>query len=316
MPRMSDWKDYIPASGEGRALVEVKGKVGGKMKYRRTKRSRFAALRRGAFRKKPQVWIPLAPGPQGNTSNRPDMVDYRFSTPGSIAEQSPDQGWLFAITPELSGSATPNAQIASVLGLGGQIDPDQAYRVVGIKGSLHWTPLVSLADPPGSAVPEGLFGFLKLYWYKLKASLDGSADFSGGPLEYPWSGGWDDTANTSGNHVDGFLPWTKAHSVLTVANLRNRDPRYRMDVIHHCKVPWTLEYRPVYDSGTDNILLQPIGQYPIRLPLPRKLVCNIGRGEALACAYQVTSESGSNAASSPAGIFNFEDLRFMVHELD
>jgi len=279
----------------------------------RGKRSRFNALRRGAHRNKPQVWLPIAPGAQGSTSNRASNTLQYYANPGSTTENVPDQGWLFAITPEGSGNVQTTQ---SVFALGGDIDPEQQYRVVGLKGSLHWTPLQSLADPDNA--PEAWSGFLSLYWYKLEASRTPTPESSDSPLVYPWSAGWDDEANTTGRTAQSFVPWYETVAVVSgPSTLRNRDPRYRVDVMHHVKVPWTIKMRPVWDNSvSDSVLFFPVEQRPIRIPLPRKLICNVGRGQALACAYQITSQSSVAAASAPVGLFNFQDMKILVHELD
>lgn len=279
---------------------------------RSSRGARFRALRRGAHKTKPQVWLPIAPGPQGTTANRADNSLQYFATPGSTTESIPDQGWLFAITPEASSSSNATK---SVFGLGGDIDEDQLYRVVGLKGSLHWTPLQSLSDP--DRFQEAWSGFISLYWFKVEASRTTTVESMDSGLLYPWSGGWDDTANTDGIHAQSFVPWYNTVSVTGgPATLRNKDPRYRTDVIHHVKIPWTLNVMPYYDVDNSVPVYAYVGQRPIRIPLPRKIICNVGRGQALACAYQVVSQSSTAVGSSPAGMFNFQDMRILVHELD
>lgn len=299
---------FIPAGGEGRALVEVRGRYGN-MKGARTKGSRFRALRKGRFTKKPQTWLPLAPGPQ-NVSNRPEVTVNYFSNPGSTEEQSPDMGWLFAITPERD-----LVNVTSVMAIGGDIDEDQKYRVVGIKGNLFYTPLASLNEDVGTV--EACTGFVETYWYKVKTSLDSAANLSNSPLTFPWSGGWDDTANTSGIHVQGFVPWQQSIAVSSGPSaLRNRDPRWRSDVMFHSKTPWVLPHFPYFDQTTMGVQYRAVAPCPVRIPLPCRVICNVGAGEALACAYVITSQSGVNVESSPAGIFSFNDMKIMVHELD
>lgn len=303
--------DIIPAHGEARVLAELKGGYGKKPKGANMRRSRFNAMRRGAYRNKPQTWIPLAPGPQGSTSNRPDQTAYWFQTPGSISEIAPDAGWLFAITPEASNLGT---LARSIVPIGGEANANEQYRVLGLSGKLHWTAQVSLEDPDND--PTAWSGFLSTYWYKVKASLAETSPAAGEPVAYPWSGGWDDTTNTQNTHVRGFVPYTnQAYSVATGDPLRGRDPRWRRDLMFHTVQPWRLEVMPIFDTVTQSVVYQYLAQRPIRVPLPRRVVCNVGRGEALACAYHVWSQSGSQAGSSPVGIFNFQDLRIKVMEL-
>lgn len=274
-------------------------------------RSKWARMRSGSTsRRKPQVWIPLAPGPQGTTGSRTFDTSKYLPTNGSIVEFLPDQGWLFAITPEL----TDGDAGASVMGLGGAIDSEQAYRVVGLKGNLSWTPQYTLSDPNNDV--SAWSGWISLWWYKVEASLAGAVPSADSPLRYPWSAGWLTKSNTEGNFAQGFV--TNYHAVTLNSGpsaLRNKDPRYRVDVMHHVRKPWSLNVMPIID-GADVISNLTMNQRAVSLPLPRKVVCNVGRGEALACAYQVVSDSNVPSASSPGGLFTFSDMKVLVHELD
>lgn len=315
MPRNQWIEKLVPARGEAEVMARVKGAYGAKGAGMRrySKRNRFARLRKGAFTKKPQVWIPLFSGPQGSTTNRPSITSMFRPTNGSNNEVTPDQGWLFAITPELD-----QGSLASVMGIGGDIDPEQRYRVVGMNGSLFWTPYTALVDPDNSFTAWS--GFISLWWYKVKASLDASGDAFAEGASYPWSNGWDDVSNTEGLHVLGHVPWMNTTAIVNgPSTLRFKDPRYRADLMRHSVTPFVIDMMPLMETtggSSTSVTYVPRAQMPIRLPLPRKVICNVGRGEALGCAYQIITQSGTPVESSPTGIFAGLDLKVMVHELD
>lgn len=321
---MVDFTKLIPAGGEAEVSARLKGRYGSMKGSRFKKSSRrsggFAAMRRGYGKKRPQTWLLLPPGPQGSTGNRADQGLMMYDDPGSVDEQSPSSGWLFAITPEGdNGSSGIGTSNVPVLGLGGSISPNLKYRFVGFKGRLYWQPFTPLTDPPEPS-GEANTGFLNLYWYKVKAQMP--AGGSSQLPQYPWSGGWNDTANTTGNqHTRSFVPNYETQ-IETSADARRADVRWRTDVIHHVCIPWSIQYMlapGTWDSTGEYIngagfVAQPVK--PISIPLPRKLICNIGRGEALACAYQVVSGSSVPVSSSPASRFWLADLSVKVFEID
>lgn len=304
--------DFIPTAGEGRALVELKGKVG-KMRssYYRGSRGRFNAIRQGRTRRKPQTWIPLASGDQSLVTDRGVQPWARHRNSGSVVTAAADQAFLWVISPELVGSA----KNPTVVAVGGEADPDMKYKVVGITGHLFWTPAFSLADP--NQDPLGWTGFIRVFWGKIKAMPEPGGS---GVAEYPWSGGWTDPADSSGSHLSSLVNFYDDASVDTEANQRAlalRDVRYRTDIMRTYVRPWHIPYMPVawYDSDDHNVVQEylPQAARPIQIPLPRKLVCSVGRGESLACWYQIVSQSSVPSASAPTGQFDFTDVKVKVY---
>lgn len=303
--------DFIPRRGEARALVEVKGSVGAKGSRMRSRRGRFNAMRQGRSPRKPQTWIPLFKGVQTALSNRQEQVWARYATPGSTDEGIPDMAWLWVISPELVGvDHSP-----TVVALGGEADPDMQYTVAGMTGRLTWTPMESLGDPNTDSAAWS--GFVRLYWVKVK-SIPQQA---GSQLaQYPWDGSWTDPVDSGPSHVFSYLPYYNTASVSNAAEQRSfalRDARYRRDIIRRTEKAWVLPYMPTtyFDPRDELVHTEYFVQAarPITLPLPRKLVCKVGRGEALACAYQVVSQSGLNAGSAPTGVFDASDVRIKVY---
>lgn len=301
--------DLVPAAGEARVLAEVKGRYG-KMKSVKGRRSRFSAMRQGRISRKPQFWIPLGAGTPG-TSNRPDQKWLNRVTPGSSDENVPDMGILWAITPELSGTGH---NVVSVLPVGGEADADMRYRVVGIQGKLFWTPLVSYDTGGGTDLPAeptaSYSGYIRVVWTKLRAQPDSGGS---GNAEYPWEAGFDLDSEVGPTRCIPYFPYYNAVTIQTAPTqtitLRNRDGRYRNDIMRHYEKSWQLPLTTVWDNANGTVAYFPVAARPIEIPLPRKLVCDVGQGEALVCMYQVVSNSGIAVGSSPGGVFHFGSVR-------
>lgn len=270
----------------------------------RSSRSRFNAMRRGAMRNKAMEWIPLAPEDSDNPGSTRLQRAWNFhTTQGSNSMEAPTAGWLFAITPE-NGEDQGGNYVHPVKG---SIDASSQYRVAGIRGNLWWTPVVSLNENPSV---EALSGFLELAWYKLRrGAFNAFEPTAGTPSVYPWRR-WN-SVEAGPLAAQGFVSNLVEQNVST---LNNRDNRFRGDVMRRYVVPWTLNVFPVIDSE-DVVRFEYVANKPIKLPLPRKVVANVGADECLALAYQVYSQSNVNVSSSPAGIFHFDQLRVKVYEL-
>lgn len=306
------FEKFIPAGGEAEVMGRVKGRYGNMKGSRRgASKQRFSRIRSGRAKRKPQTWIPLAAGTQTSMSNRPDQIFARRATNGSNDEAVPDQGWLWVISPELVGFN----QEPSVVAVGGEADPDMQYTVAGMTGRLFWTPLQSLSDPDND--PAAWTGFIRMVWMKVRAIPDESGSQT---PQYPWSGSWSDPVDSGPTHVQGLFPNYTTVSVNNAASQRSfalRDGRYRTSIIRRYEKPWLLDMMPMtwWNSQANQVESQysPRASRPVQLPLPRKLVCNVGRGESLACAYQVVSQAATNSGSSPAGIFDFSDVKIKVY---
>lgn len=284
---------------EAKGGAWIEGKVGSRNGTRR-RQGTLARIRSGTnTRKKAEWWRPRFPGPP--SAAKAENTQNFYYTPGSVSSDQPDRGWLFAITPE------------RYLGASQSIDPESdnsaQYQVAGIKGTLMYTPLLSLNDQVGD--PGKNSGYVEMYWYKLRIMPYAGrlSTLTDQTQSYPWAS-WEDPADTGLTHVDGYLPQVG----IAPANQQGRDARWRSDVMFHCRIPWSIERNVYYDVVQDVIGEEVTKQIPIRLPLPRKVVCNVGRGECLAACYQVVSHSQTNAASSPVGVFT-SDLKVKVFEV-
>lgn len=304
MARTRGWKDWIPASGEGRALVEVKGRVGGKGAgmRRSTKGSRFSRLRRASNVKQKVIRaIPLAPGPfAANVIGQKDRTkNWDGHTGTSIRAE-----WLWAITPEtMDYSGTDQTPL--VIDRSDAEEEDDRYRVVGINGKLWWTPMVPLVT---AATFETYAGFVGISFAKFDSGVFDSV--SGKPV-YPWANFTQATA-TTGIDKQGLTPHLSNTEPDAIAALLYQDKRWRPRVMYQHSKPWKIP--TVYDSFQE--LIQPSGCTPVEIPLPRKLVCNIGRGEALGvCVWVKDFSQSSELGGSPVGRFDFHDVTIQLLKL-
>lgn len=304
-----------PMSGEGRLLAEVKGKVGG-AKMRRSNRTSFAAMRRGAMRNKPEWVVPLAPGDYGGggggiLDRQPHWMFYRTGSFASGGVSGQTQGWLFALTPELfprDGNDTMAGFVNYSEGANAR------YRVAGFQGKLHWTPLYpSYAITTFSS--ENLSGTFWYGWFKVDAN---APPLSTDTIEesYPWG-----TFGTLAGGANGeaatrtFTPIAQAGNA---TGLFNRDARFRAKLMHSNSFTWTMKAIGQSEDSAGTGFQQSFIPTGYEIPLPRKLVCNVGRGEALALAYWYRDNSfvGGGVGGSPNSIFTFPSLRVKVYELD
>jgi len=101
MPRMRGIGDYIPPSGEARALVEVKGRVGGKGAgmRRRSRRSNFSSLRKVPKGREPDYVIPLAAGEQFDAS-RTEQLHYQQDTQPKTSGDFGTRMWAMVLHPD------------------------------------------------------------------------------------------------------------------------------------------------------------------------------------------------------------------------
>lgn len=307
MPRSRGWQDYIPTSGEGRALVEVKGRVGGKG-GRMYRRSRWNRIRNPI--KNAQEWgVPLFPGAVDASAN--EWAHIFLNTLGSLVKTRPNAGLVFAITPETvgNGSTAPFPMI-------GEQSTAERLRVVGFQGELFWSPLDTLAD---ARTPESMMGYIYVALVKLHAqnrvqTAGGTA--AGGPY-YPWQNfdpdGTQDTGSNTNNEMwAGYVP---TFSALTSSQVLGGDGRFNGSIMWGRTYPWKINAMPIYNSLDESTSLVTVPSDPVRIALPRKVVCDVGRKECLALIFQTRSLSDVNSATSPIGRFYAPRLRVKTVEL-
>lgn len=284
----------------------------------RSRKVGFRAMRKGIEgRKKPTWLIPLASGTVGNDAAR----DNQFHTQ---AYYGPEEGaqnysvWAFAITPELLGQG----ERPSVAGV--TENSTTRLRVAGMAGKLHFQPLLpsgytgNLA-PDGNealAVPTQLVGFVTWAWFKVKAN---STNVTGANRTdiYPWTDWTRGAAENTSSQL--FGPY-QGLNIDTQNDLVSLDWRGRSDAMSMGQKMWRMSLRPSNNqmiSGTGNEPTYYVDAPAVEIPLPKKLVCNIGRGEALGM-YLTVGDLGQTpqAAGAPSFALVYPTMRIKTFELD
>lgn len=303
----------IPKSGEARVLAELKGAFGARGGKMRRGKSKFQRLRKP--RGKNPFWaLARFPGigdAAGEWTSDEDTPTLTYRTPGSAS--LPISLWALALSPELHPMGESTAVEAPIEPSGSdgairQIEPRGMYRVVGVRGSLYWTPLATLQDPPDGTAYSG---FVMGAWYKVEKK-------AGGTLlnEFPW-GSYSVSDSQLAGGQSGFRVGIQEGS-------RNgtlgRDPRLRYDMMGSFCKPWRMDIGPGYvnDGGGGDPIVTDIEPswavgHAVKIPIP-KPVWNIGRGEAVGLI--LTFKDNSPNRSAPLGILTQDDLRFRLIELD
>lgn len=305
--------DWIPTSGEGRALVEVKGRVG-KMRGGRSSGTRGLrrAMRSGRYvRKSPKWFYPVAPGDNGSSGT----VNYNFQkqlyydltgTLQSGGSNGASVGWLFALTPEVfDRSNTPFAGMA-----GDRDTTADRLRIVGMTGNLFFTPLNPIIDEPADSMPPSAFtGTLITAWFKFTQA---HSSLTGGISRgYPW-GQFTPADASSAGATATFVP---SLGVPLLDSLSSLDYRERAHLMHVKHQRWRIPH-VIAGTVTDGFITSYMPQ-SIQVPLPRKVIANVGKGEALAMMYYIRDDGTINGtAGSPAARFSFESMRIKCFETD
>lgn len=195
MPRIRNWKDWIPASGEGRALVEVKGRVGGKgsSRFRRSPGDREDS--------EVPVYRPRRKFRMSRAKGFWDAISFNQAQPGSAALQEP--GDLFTwvgghfpilyIYPKVAPPASLTTQQAVGLLRPGHETKMQLLKMQGtILGRMEKSQVAGEEAVPARHV------FITYEWAKLRVAgliaetryLRGAADdnlnAAMATLEAPW----------------------------------------------------------------------------------------------------------------------------------
>lgn len=310
---MVDFGKLIPARGEAEVMARLKGGYGSKMMRRRSSGGRMRGMRSGRFNRKHPKWmIPTAPGDYTASLSYGQQKILFFNSNGQLqsgGDTGADQGWLFAMTPEI----LQRTGLEPYAGLAG--DSDTQYdrlRIVGMVGKLFWTPFAPVSDPgiQDPYDPSELTGSIVVCWYKVEAH---AATTSGGFVNsYPW-GSFSEADAASTADVETYLPGIGSP---TFQGTQNVDYRFRAKLMNVVHKRWTIGCAIAHnDSG--GVLIRQLMPHPIEIPLPRKLVCNIGKGEALGCAYYIRNDGTVNGiGGAPSSRFSFESMRVKCYELD
>lgn len=314
MAKTRGWQDYIPTSGEGRALVEVKGRVGGKGRtMRKSSGGKWNRLRGRSFTaKKPKYFIPTSPGVYPSsvapyTGKQPHLY---YDLNGSLQSgggTGVQKGWLFALTPK----TLLRDGVDSFPGMIGDTETEyDRLRIVGMDGQLRWSPISPISDPaqPGVYDPGELAGTLTWAWYKFRAS---QSDLAGGfSRSWPWLAFTD--ADAAGN-ADTLVP---ALGAPTSEAVKDVDWRYRAKLIGKGSLVWKLDPR-VYFNTVEEAPQQMWVPTHYNVRLPRKLVCDVGGDEALGMVYYIRNFGSVNGVGgAPASRFSFESMRVKCIEID
>lgn len=311
---MVDFGKLIPARGEAEVMARLKGGYGGKMRGRRSSmRGRRSAMRSGRFNKKHPKWmLPTAPGDYTASLSYGQQKILFFDSNGALQSggaTGADQGWLFAMTPEILA----RSGLEPYAGLAG--DSDTQYdrlRIVGMTGKLFWTPFAPVSDPGQNAPydPSELTGTIIVCWYKVEAH---AATIAGGYVNsYPWASFSEADAAATAN-IETYLPGIGSP---TFQGTQNVDFRFRAKLMSVVHKRWTIGCN-IARNEEDASLIRQLLPHPIEIPLPRKLICNIGKGEALGCAYYIRNDGTVNGVGgAPSSRFSFESMRVKCFELD
>jgi len=330
MPRMRGIGDYIPASGEARALVEVKGRVGGKGAgmRRRSRRSNFSSLRKVPKGREPDYVIPLAAGEQFDAS-RTEQLHYQQDTQPKTSGDFGTRMWAMVLHPGLRPVGGISPPLPWVAGLEENSDTSR-YRVLGMQGSVYWAPTASVNEDVG---PDSCTGFIMGAWYKLERNnaidieADGTVVNPSFRAQFPFRSfsALDQlrmAAEEQGLGVPTVTSGTPTTDVEKVTQMDWRISNHAKPIGAFCK-PWRADFQPPIWSFDD--VGQPVAQlqapllgpgYPVQLPMPRKLVANIGRNEALALFLQIEDNGSSQSISSPVGRLMWPNFRVKLLELD
>jgi len=335
MPRINkDIGDLIPARGEAEVMARVKGaygsKSGGYMRGR-TKRSKFARLRRMPKGREADWVVPLGPG-SNPTQSQGDQLHMEMLTPQDIAG-NPARWWAFVLHPGLRPDTGTSPQLPWVGGLE-EYSESARYRVMGMAGDVYYTPQYSSneeIDPPACV------GFIAGAWYKVQRSnaidIEGDGTTIVNPpfrSQFPYrSLNATDSTRMAAEEAGFGVPYPLAGT----ADYREEGQLVQQDwrLVEHAKPigmfckPWRADFIPaqwgVDDTGqpVTQISLPTLGPaHPVRLPMPRKLVANIGRDEALALYLMAwNNPAGSNpSVKAPKGLLTYPTFRVKLLELD
>lgn len=311
--------DWIPTGGEGRALVEVKGKVG-KVRGYRTSRNKFRRMRNGFLPRKKPLWlIPKGPGENdgANVANLWSNQRHLVQLGSPQVARGPSIRWAFAITPEPMPGANNNYSV-----IGNREGSNTRLRIAGMTGKLIFTPLAPSGydgnldnNDQRAALNETSRGIVAWAWYKVRAQRQLAGEERG--QGYPWrSFSIADAEN--GVNTQGFVPFMMGLNS-TDPEVEGLDWRGGVKLMHSGMRAWRMDLAPSLYTGVSQELLgmYVVGGIPVEIPLPRKLVCDVGEGEALGMVLFVRDFSDqAEYGGSPEWRLDYASMRIKAYELD
>lgn len=293
---------------------------------RRTKRSKFASLRKVPKGREADYAIPLAPGVAWST-NRAGQLHYQQDTQPNTSSDG-TRMWAFVLHPGLRNDEGTVPVLPWMVGLE-EHSESARYRVLGMQGSVYWTPLASVDE---EVEPYSCTGFIMGAWYKLTRhglGLENDQTTLVTPTlrrQFPFRSLTASDSQLLARKEAGYgVP-----QVDTAIQPGAEDQVIAQDwrLAEHAKPigafcrPWRADYNPsqfTFDDAGQTVAVVNLARlgpgYAVRLPMPRKLVANIGRNEALALYLQIEDNS-SGSISSPVGRLTYPDFRVKLLELD
>jgi len=295
---------------------------------RRTKRSKFSSLRRMPKGREADWVIPLAPGINPSVAEG-NQLHMEYGTPASTAG-SLSRWWQFVLHPGTRPDQGATPQLPWVAGLEENSESSR-YRVMGMQGEVYWTPTATLNE---EVDPFSCTGFIAGAWYKLKRSNGIDIDSDGSTIvnpvfraQFPFrSLSTLDSGRMAAEESGYGLPYPLGGSAdyLEEGQLIQQDWRlveHANAIMPFCK-PWRCDFvAPIFgfdDTGQPVTVSQTAQLGPgsaVRLPMPKKLVANIGRDEALALYLMVWS-TAAGSYKAPQGVLTYPCFRVKLLELD
>lgn len=328
-----DWSKLIPARGEAEVMAKLKGGYGSKaMRSRSGGRSRrsskFSRLRQTPKGREADWVIPLAPG-HNPTQSQGDQLHMEWQTPQNTSGTI-SRWWQFVVHPGLRPAAGTTPVLPWVAGLE-ENSESARYRLQGFSGDVYWSPLQSSDE---EITPPMCSGFVAGAWYKLQRSnaIDIEADGTTvvNPTfraQFPFRALSTLDSTRMADEVAGYgvpYPLNGNADYVEDGQLVHEDWRlveHAKPIGMFCK-PWYTDFvSPIFgfDDVGQPVTVSQIAQmgpaHAVRIPLPRKLVCNVGRNEALALYMMAWCGVGSSY-KAPYGTLTYPTFRAKLLELD
>jgi len=298
---------------------------------RRTKRSSFSRLRKMPKGREADYVIPLGPG-VNPTQSQGDQLHFQMQTLGTSAG-GPSRLWQFVVHPGLRPDGGTSPQLPWVTGLE-EHSESARYRIMGMQGDVYWTPMYSNNE---ELTPQECTGFIAGAWYKVRRTnaidieADGTtivnpafrAQFPVRSLSVLDSQRM--AAEEAGYGIPtGIVGTTPYREEGQIVQQDWRLCEHAKPIGMFCK-PWRADFIPPiygFDDTGQPVTTAAIGQLgpaqAVRLPMPRKLVANVGREEALALYLQIWGGISGTSPSygAPWGLLTYPTFRVKLLELD
>jgi len=307
MPRAKWFDKLIPAKGEAEVMARIKGAVGAKSAgYRRRPKDRFAKMRAV----KSRTFVPLSARnyPNGGAmGEQGQMTTYQVAG-STLATNQP--AWLFCIHPGADGGNTGDPFMLGNKYSEFQQGNSTLMRLVGMKGNINWVPL--FGNPQGETLyQENCSGMFYGAWIKIKRTMQTTLLGAGDP-RWPF-GDWrqSSVAHFPPKFQAGYLPDPQLDNASVAALETVRDWRVEHETIMKFEFPWRVDYVMNSASPTSSSFG---GAHTYKLPIPRKLVMNVGDDTALALVYRIFDNDVHGGG--PDGQFNHANFCVQLADID